>query len=196
MTSRLFTSLTRVAALLSETGTPWALVGGLAVSVRADPRFTRDVDLVVAVASDDEAEGLVRTCIAEGFSVLAVLEHDTLGRLATVRLAAPGETLQGIVLDLLFASSSIESAICADAEPIEVAPGVRVPVATTGHLLAQKVLARGPERLQDDLDIRQLLLVADETELTRCRSALETITRNGAHRGKDLLADFSELVGR
>ena len=35
-----------------------ALVGGLAVSARAEPRFTRDVDLAVAVVSDDEAERL------------------------------------------------------------------------------------------------------------------------------------------
>jgi hypothetical protein len=37
----------------------FALVGGLAVSVRAEVRFTRDVDLVVLVAGDSEAESLI-----------------------------------------------------------------------------------------------------------------------------------------
>jgi hypothetical protein len=37
----------------------FALVGGLAVSVRAEVRFTRDVDLAVAVENDAEAESLV-----------------------------------------------------------------------------------------------------------------------------------------
>ena len=33
-----------------------ALIGGLAVSARTEPRFTRDADLAVAVTSDAEAE--------------------------------------------------------------------------------------------------------------------------------------------
>lgn len=39
---------------------PFALVGGLAVSARTEPRFTRDADLAVALASDAEAEALIR----------------------------------------------------------------------------------------------------------------------------------------
>ena len=34
------------------------MVGGLAISVRAEVRFTRDVDIVVLVADDSEAESL------------------------------------------------------------------------------------------------------------------------------------------
>ena len=34
---------------------PSAIVGGIAISVRTEPRFTRDLDLAVAVANDDEA---------------------------------------------------------------------------------------------------------------------------------------------
>ncbi len=34
----------------------WALVGGLAISVRSVPRFTKDLDFAVAVANDSEAE--------------------------------------------------------------------------------------------------------------------------------------------
>lgn len=194
MTSRLFAALNRARVVLSEGRVEWALVGGLAVSVRSDPRFTRDVDLVVAVASDDAAEALVHRFLADGFSVLSILEHDTLRRLATVRLLAPGESPQGIILDLLFSSSGIEPEICAAAESITVAPGVKVPVATTGHLLAQKVLSRNPKRLQDDLDIQQLRREADDVELARCGSALALIMQRGANRGKDLLADFSEHV--
>jgi hypothetical protein len=36
-----------------------ALVGGLAVSARTEPRFTRDLDFAVAFASDAEAEQYV-----------------------------------------------------------------------------------------------------------------------------------------
>ena len=41
---------------LDRLGLKWALIGGLAVAVRAEPRFTRDVDLAVTVADDREAE--------------------------------------------------------------------------------------------------------------------------------------------
>ena len=48
----------RQAALdLEAIGARWAVIGGLAVAFRAEPRFTKDVDL--AVAGDREAEGIV-----------------------------------------------------------------------------------------------------------------------------------------
>jgi len=37
----------------------WALIGGLAISVRSAPRFTKDLDFAVAVADDSEAEDVV-----------------------------------------------------------------------------------------------------------------------------------------
>jgi hypothetical protein len=44
---------------LDSLGYERALVGGLAVSVRSEPRFTRDVDLAIALDDDREAESLV-----------------------------------------------------------------------------------------------------------------------------------------
>ena len=58
--SGLVAALRRIVSDLEEAGKPWALVGGLAVSVRVEPRTTRDVDVAVAVAGDSEAEALVR----------------------------------------------------------------------------------------------------------------------------------------
>ena len=194
MTSRLFAVLQQIGRLLTDAGYRWALVGGLGVSVRADPRFTRDIDLTVAVATDDDAEALVRRIVAEGFTLNTTLEHDVLRRLATVRLLPPGESVDGIVVDLLFASSGIEPEICDEAEAIEVASGLRVPVARAGHLLAQKILSRGPERPQDDLDIRALITEMDAGEKERCREALLAVVARRAHRGKDLLAEFEALT--
>lgn len=34
----------------------WAVIGGLAVAFRTEPRFTKDVDVVVAVSDDAEAD--------------------------------------------------------------------------------------------------------------------------------------------
>ena len=58
--NRLQAALAEIGRVLDECDIDWALVGGLAVSARAEPRFTRDVDLAVAVEGDPEAESLVR----------------------------------------------------------------------------------------------------------------------------------------
>lgn len=106
---------------LKGLGARFALVGGLAVSVRAEPRFTRDVDLVVAVSTDREAEAIVRALLGRGYRVLAQVEQEAVRRLATVRLQPPGPDRIGLVVDLLFASSGIEIEIVARAEEMTLA---------------------------------------------------------------------------
>ncbi|OLC82383.1 MAG: hypothetical protein AUH72_06885 [Acidobacteria bacterium 13_1_40CM_4_65_8] len=71
---------------LTEIRTSFALVGGLAVSARTEPRFTRDADLAVALASDAEAEALIHSLRARDYGIEAVVEQEAVGRLATVRL--------------------------------------------------------------------------------------------------------------
>lgn len=57
--SGLEAALASLLARLTEQQARFALVGGLAVSVWTEPRFTRDADVCVAVESDIEAEGLI-----------------------------------------------------------------------------------------------------------------------------------------
>ena len=54
-------ALNRIASDLTNRGVSFALIliGGLAVSARTEPRFTRDLDLAVSVTSDHEAESRV-----------------------------------------------------------------------------------------------------------------------------------------
>ncbi|WP_437625451.1 nucleotidyl transferase AbiEii/AbiGii toxin family protein [Sorangium sp. So ce1151] len=185
--STLQDALGRVVADLEALDRRLALVGGLAVSVRAEPRFTRDVDLAVVVTDDDDAEALSRELQARGYQVLAVVEQKAQGRLATVRLQTPSRPPRGVVTDLLFASSGIETEIVEAAEPIQIFPDVMIPVAQTGHLLALKVLARDDRRRPQDLvDIRTLLAIARDTDIAMARSAVELIERRGFARGRDL----------
>lgn len=184
-----------IADELEAAGRDWALLGGLAVSVYVPPRFTRDVDVAVAVDSDAQAERLVHRLQGAGYGVGMVLEQDAAGRLATVRVLPPGEPPEGIVVDLMFASSGIEPEICRAAESIEVFPGLRAPVARPGHLVALKILARDDVlRPQDIADIRALLPVLDKAELQRARQALDLIAARGFHRDRDLAAALASLV--
>ncbi len=172
----------------------WALVGGLAVSIRAEPRFTRDVDIALAIADDAGIEDLIADLQAQGYGLETVLEQVALGRLATARLVPPGGPAGGIVLDLLFASSGIESDVCEAAERLEIVPGLSVPVARTGHLVAMKLLSRAEHRLQDDLDLRHLAAVLTTEDIDLARRAVLRIAEVGAHRGRDLAADLERYL--
>lgn len=188
-------ALRRVASDLTAARRRWALVGGLAVSARAEPRTTRDIDIAVAVIDDADAQSLVHALQRGGYQVRAVVEQEARSRLATARLVSPAGAAHGIVVDLLFASSGIEGEVADGAETLEVVPGLQLPVATVGHLLALKTLARDDrQRPQDWDDIQALLDEASPSDLAIARQALDRITSGGYHRGKQLSEEFERLV--
>lgn len=184
-------ALTRLSADLDALGLRWAVVGGFAVSARSEPRTTRDIDVAVSIADDAQAEEVVRRLVGRSYRIDRQMEHTETARLATIRLLTPGELPGGIVVDLLFASSGIESEVVAAAERIEILPDLWTPVARTAHLLALKVLAG---RTRDKVDVEHLLEVATTDDLREARRSLVLITERDFHRGKDLLQDFWALT--
>ena len=188
-------AIRRLCAELVEAKLGFALIGGLAVSVRSEPRFTRDADVAVALETDIEAEALVHELQLKGYVVLTIIEQEAVGRLATVRLQPLGESGTGLVLDLLFASSWIEREVVENAEMLEVLPDLTLPVARVGHLIALKVLSRDDRtRPQDVADLRALLSRATSDELARARTALGLIESRGFHRGRQLTPMLDELI--
>jgi predicted nucleotidyltransferase len=186
--------MTRVARALAESvgclermDARFALVGGFAVSARSEPRFTRDVDIAVAVADDEAAEAVVFALTGVGYVPRATVEQEAVGRLATVRLASEAKPLGGVILDLLFASSGIEPEIVESAQRIELLAGLVVPVAVTGHLIALKVLSRSAARPQDAADLIALSAVASATDWEEAERAAALIEARGFSRGKALL---------
>jgi hypothetical protein len=79
-------ALAHISATLRDLGRDFALVGGLAVSLRAEVRFTRDVDIAVVSATDDDAESLIHTLRGTGYQPVATVENEQHHRLATARL--------------------------------------------------------------------------------------------------------------
>lgn len=193
---RIEDALVRAVSDLRRTRVPFALIGGLAVSTRSEPRFTRDLDLAVSVPDDDAAVRLVYDLEARGWSPVALVEQTATQRLATARLASEGEGELGVVLDLLFASSGIEPEIVEAAEALEVFPGLVVPVARAGHLVAPKILSRSERRPQDELDLASLVPTLDATETSRAREATELVERRGFARGRALRADLDSVLSR
>jgi hypothetical protein len=98
-------------------------------------------------------------------------------------------------VDLLFASSGIEPEVARRADSIEILPGLRIPVARTGHLMALKLLARDDRRRPQDLDdLRALLREATAEDLAETREALLTIEARGYHRERSLLESLEAFL--
>ncbi len=172
----------------------WAVIGRLAVSARSAPRFTLDADIAVAVDTDADAERLVSDLRNVGFTPVATMEQDYVERLAGVRLITG--TTGGFEVDLLFASSGIESEIARDASRIELVPGLVAPVAQIPHLIALKVLSRDERRPQDDVDLQSLVSAATPVDIARARELLELISSRGFARNKNLSAEFAAVFER
>ena len=181
----------QIAADLTEIGSPFALIGGLAVSLRAEPRMTRDIDLALAVNDDAGAEAVIGGLIGRGYRVVQQLEQNRTGRLASVRVKPPGQPRYGIVVDLLFASSGIEEEVVGAAERLEVLPGLHLPVATSAHLVALKILAG---RRLDLVDVETLLPSVDQAGHELIRTSLDLIAVRGFSRGKDLRIAYRRAV--
>ena len=175
--------LRQAAADLDAIGARWAVIGGLAVAFRAEPRFTKDVDLAVAVADDAEAEGIVNRLQVRGYALVSLVEQDYVNRLATARLVRPEVGTSSAFIDLLFANSGIEDEIVRRADRMEVLPDVVMPVASTGHLIALKALAG---RHQDLTDLGYLISAATEADLGEARTSMATIQERGFNRGLNL----------
>lgn len=188
--SRLHDDLQRLLADLRSLDLRFALVGGFAVGAWVEARSTRDVDVAVSVPSDAEAEAIVRALVARGYGLSATVEHTTLGRLATVRLVAPG----GSVTDLLFCSSAVEAEVVATAVEVALFGPERVPVASIGALLAMKLLSVSPTRPRDQQDLVDLVRAAGAADLDEVRRLVRLIRGRGASRGRDLDAALSGLL--
>lgn len=183
-------ALAQIASELTRLGRGFAIVGGFGVSLRAEVRFTRDVDVAVKAPDDDDVQRLVLELRAKRYHVLALVEHDEAKRLATVRLRGPS----GITVDLLTASSGIEGEIVDRATPVVVEGIGPVPVAQAEELLAMKVLSMDARRLQDRIDAIRLLEVNPGLDVQRVREDLRLIETRGFGRRQDLAAKLDDVL--
>ncbi len=148
-------------AVLLETRARFAVIGGLAVSVRTEPRFTKDADFLVAVAGDAEAERIGQAMLRHGFVLVSLFERTDLTRIATMRF-----TLGDVYVDLLPGVCGAEAEMVADAADLEVIEGRRCAVASVGALIGLKALACANRKKPDDhADLQRLLAVATEADM-------------------------------
>ena len=157
MNESLRPALAALAALVSEWRAPCALVGGLAMVLRARPRLTRDVDLVITVP-EGSSGALLEAARRHGFAY-DEQETRTFVEGGLVRLwftQTPGAPRQESVgVDLLFANDALSESVVARAQ-MQDFDGIRLPVATAEDLLLMKLDANRPTDLDDALALKDV----------------------------------------
>lgn len=142
-------ALRRLAALLSQWSGGAAVVGGVGIVARVRPRFTADIDVVIAVEPSRVTELLA---LAGGHGWThdpSELDELLEGGLARLR-AADGP---GVALDLMFVDSAFLESVVERATPVGIGDA-SIPVASVEDLLLMKLEAERPQDIDDILAIK------------------------------------------
>jgi hypothetical protein len=151
----LIDTVKRVLEVLEQNQIPYAIIGGLAVSHHAVPRFTQDVDLVIRAEDMGRIRSLFPGCYQRGTSVVEVYD------------------IGGTRVDVLPAKLRYQREVVARAVPGDI-QGTPARVASVRDLILLKMFA-APDRhevgarMQDETDIVRTL------EMNREKVAKEEI---------------------
>ena len=149
----------RLSRLLTESGVPHCLIGGLAVAAHGHPRATKDADFLIDVAA---TAPLIERAAELGLSVRpehADFAEEGLVVLCTADAGDPAA-------DLLVVDSDVERDIVARAAMVEIGD-TRVPLVALEDLLALKLAS---DRAQDVADVEALLLRRKDTDRATLRA--------------------------
>ena len=138
---RLEAALAGVARLLDGLRVPYMVIGGFAVTVWGQPRYTADLDLTIhcLVPERDLIEGLLDS--------LTPLVADPL-QFVRERRVLPARTADGTAVDIVFAGLPYEVAAIERAVPVEVA-GYSVRICTAEDLIVHKIISSRPRDRED-----------------------------------------------
>lgn len=137
-------TLTDTARFLEEHSVSFAVIGGIAVSVRGEPRFTADVDAVVGL----ELTGALALLEATEGSPFTPLFPDAEDVVRTSLILPLRHRQTRIKVDLAIGLTGFERQLIGRAEETDIG-NVRVPIATAEDLLLMKVLASRPRDTED-----------------------------------------------
>jgi hypothetical protein len=139
--SELDHALTTLSSWLKENGIPHMVIGGFAVTVWGEPRFTRDLDVTVSVPVDRFAETIDR--ISKRFASLA---GDPVKFVTETRVLPV--MVESVPVDLIFAALPYEEDAIARARPIALMDGT-VPICSPEDLILHKIVSPRPRDHED-----------------------------------------------
>lgn len=168
---------------LDRQGVSYALIGGLAASLRGQLRVTADVDLVIAA----DVPGALLLIDQLDSSPLAPLFPGVREVVERAFILPLRHRSTGVKVDMAVGLSGFERMAIDRAQSMKLS-GVEISVATAEDLLIMKILAGRP---QDEQDLRGLLTAqADNMDWAYCTHVAtelgEAIGQNLAERVRDL----------
>jgi len=181
----LVSALKEVLIFLHTRKLDYCLIGGLAMQVRGEPRFTKDIDICLLSSLDT-----TRAQIEELLSVFQPLYPDAFALALTFQILPL--TIHGVTVDVSLGLTGFENQAISRATMEEIVPAVKAKVCSSEDLIVFKILAG---RARDQSDVESILssskneidddyvvatLKGFEVELDNSMlvSAFETIKRN------------------
>jgi predicted nucleotidyltransferase len=162
---------------------PYALIGGLAVSLRGQARMTADVDLVI-LADVPRGLALANSLSGTNFKPLFDGIADVVEKSFILPLRHRNTNVK---VDLALGLSGFEHRIMARAERLPIG-GSQIAVATAEDLLIMKLLAGRPK---DEQDIEGLMIAQGRTlDWNYCSQLAKQL---GDALGQDLVTRISAL---
>jgi len=176
--------LGRIARELDQRAIPYMVIGGQAVLVYAEPRFTRDIDITLGVGPDrlDDILGLALDC---GWKALV----DPARPFVEKHMVLPCEEPSGIRIDLIFSFSPYEAQALERVRRIEM-DGQNVRFASPEDLVVHKVIAG---RARDLEDVASVLRMNPGSDLAYIRHWLGVFSRD---LGRSYVERFEETLRR
>jgi len=177
------TALAQVCRVFDERDWRYCLIGGLAAAHWGEPRFTKDVDVVLLADIDDEPQ-IVDDILSEFRP--RIDDAADFARVNRVLLIATDE---GIPIDVSFGSLPFEAQMLERTVRTTVLPDVEAPTATAEDIIVMKSIAGRP---QDVKDIEGILASQGEAlDLEYVRFWLGDLAELWVE--NDLLGTFDEI---
>ena len=147
----------RLIDLLESTGTPYALMGGIAVPVWGIPRATFDIDLVLSV-DDRGLAGFLEAAKGAGFEVDAPYEsgfRDVLKGMEKIRIEWWTPESRRVEVDVFLVSTPYQEAAFSRRQQVKI-DGREAWVLSAADLILHKLVAG---RAKDLADVQNILAV-------------------------------------
>ena len=162
--------LERIALNLEERQIPYMVIGGQAVLLYGEPRFTRDVDITLGVGPDRLSD-LLSLAQSMGWRVLVEKPEEFVQRTLVLPLV---DAESGFRIDLIFSYSPYERQAMERVHRVRMGKAM-VRFAAAEDVVVLKVVAGRPRDLED---VRTILLKNCELDLAYIRDWLAEFDRS------------------
>jgi hypothetical protein len=177
--------LSRLARALAEADVPYMVIGGQAVAVHGQPRFTDDIDFTVGLGPTDTR----RVLAAVRPTGLSPAVPDPEAFVRQTHLLPCVDDATGIVVDFAFTDSAYELQAIRRATSIQIGEQ-SVSIASPEDLVIHKVIASRPHDLKD---VAGILTKHDSFDAAYVR---EWLARFEEIVERPLVTEFENIWGR